>query len=320
MRSPTCRLLHPPKSARHALRVPPASCATFHSHNPSRHSSIAPVEASTYQGPQRPCTEVTPSLFHLPPFPSCPSPPCDGICCRHTHVLTTVCRKHPASSPTPHLHCSTMELFRDPPCRQHGFRCSCTAVAKPLQTGSEPPGLTMQAEPPLRPAQLKRVPFVPASANEEPPPELALPTRGEMPPPDLPELILPEAPRLPDKPADFVPGAAEFGRDWSGVHPLQEDLPVYQGAEDEPIPELDVPAADAPPGSLVCGLVATASTALLLKSVLHTPSKDPAHPQSTTPALPCRPHEWPAPRCCNFSTCMAGMRIVNRQEQHHRWC
>lgn len=101
------------------------------------------------------------------------------------------------------------------------------------------------------PPHLKRVPFVPSSANEEPLPELALPARAELPAPDLPVLTLPEAPTPPEQPLEYVAGAPRHGADWSGERPLQEELPRYRGAEEEPIPSLVVPNCEAAPATLV---------------------------------------------------------------------
>lgn len=136
------------------------------------------------------------------------------------------------------------------------------------------------------PPHLKRVPFVPSSANEAPLPELALPARAELPAPDLPVLTLPDPPTLPDQPDAFSAGLPQHGHDWSGERPLQEELPQYRGAEEEPLPDLVIPACDAAPATLVrqCTLCQTRW-------------------ESTCP---------PAPRFSGFrigraSTCCAGM-------------
>lgn len=101
------------------------------------------------------------------------------------------------------------------------------------------------------PPHLMRVPFVPSSANEDPLPELALPMRAEMPPPDLPQLALPEPPILPSKPPEYTAGEPQWGEDWGGERPLQEELPQYHGAEEEPMPDMVVPDCDPAPAALV---------------------------------------------------------------------
>lgn len=106
----------------------------------------------------------------------------------------------------------------------------------------------MQAEPQFAQPPLQRVPFVPATAGEDALPVYVAPTREEVPPVELPELQLPDAPVIPPRPATYEPGKPKHGQNWTGELPNQVPIPVYSGAEAEQEPDLELPACpDAPP-------------------------------------------------------------------------
>jgi hypothetical protein len=109
----------------------------------------------------------------------------------------------------------------------------------------------MQAEPPFTPPALQRVPMVPETAEEDPPPEYIAPTREHIPELELPALALPDAPTPPPRPPPYHPGEPKHGKDWTGERPQQFPLPVYARAALEEEPELNLPWCTAQPPLLV---------------------------------------------------------------------
>lgn len=109
----------------------------------------------------------------------------------------------------------------------------------------------MQAESQFTPPHLQKVPFVPATAGEDPLPEYMAPNREEVAPLDLPDLTLPEHPVLPPRPPTYEPGEPKHGEDWTGERPRQLPLPKYSGGAAEEEPGLKLPACPSEPPQLV---------------------------------------------------------------------
>jgi hypothetical protein len=109
----------------------------------------------------------------------------------------------------------------------------------------------MQAEPPFPQPPQQRLPFVPATAGEDPLPEYIAPIREEVPELALPKLSLPEVPVPPPCPPAYEPGEPKYGEDWTGERPRYLPLPVYSGPAAEEEPGLDLPTCPGAPPKLV---------------------------------------------------------------------